>query len=68
VGDIDLLNRELHVSRTYTSGIGATATKSNEARTVDLTPQAAALFESWLAKSGDKGSCSSTRTAASYDR
>lgn len=53
--DLDLLNRELHVSRTYTSGIGATATKSNEARTVDLTRQAVALFESWLAESGDKG-------------
>ena len=45
-GDLDLLNRELHVRQTYTSGIGLGTPKSGEPRTIDLTPQAAALFES----------------------
>ena len=54
-GDVDLLNRELHVRRTYTSGIGIGTPKSGEERTVDLTPQAAAIFEDWLAESGDEG-------------
>jgi integrase len=53
--DVDLLNRELHVSRAYVSGLGVGSTKSGEGRTVDLTPQAAALFEAWLVESGDEG-------------
>jgi integrase len=53
--DVDLLNRELHVSRAYVSGIGVGSTKSGEGRTVDLTPQAATLFEAWLVESGDDG-------------
>jgi integrase len=53
--DVDLLNREIHVARTHTVGIGITTPKSNEPRTVDLTPQAAALFEDWLTISGDEG-------------
>jgi integrase len=53
--DVDLLNREVHVRKTYTDGVGVTAPKSNETRTVDLTPQAAALFEQWFAQSGDDG-------------
>ncbi len=53
--DVDLLNRELHVARTFTVGVGITAPKSNEPRTVDLTPQAAALFEAWLVESGGEG-------------
>jgi len=53
--DVDLLNRELHVGKAYTPGIGVTPPKSGEARTIDLTPQAAALFESWLAESGSDG-------------
>ncbi len=53
--DVDLLQRELHVRQTYTSGIGLGTPKSGEPRTVDLTPQAAALFESWFAESGGKG-------------
>jgi integrase len=53
--DVDLLNRELHVRQTYTSGLGIGPTKSGEPRTVDLTPQAAELFEAWLTESGDEG-------------
>ena len=53
--DVDLLNRELHVARTFVDGIGEQTTKSNEPRTVDLTPQAAALLERWYAESGDDG-------------
>jgi integrase len=53
--DVDLLNHELHVARTFTVGVGITAPKSNEPRTVDLTPQAAALLEDWLVESGGEG-------------
>jgi integrase len=53
--DVDLLNRELHVRQAYTPGIGIGSPKSGEARTVDLTPQAAELFETWLVESGDDG-------------
>lgn len=45
--DVDLLNRELHVRKTYTERVGVTEPKSGEARTVDLTPQSAALLEEW---------------------
>jgi integrase len=51
--DIDLLNRELHVSRTHVDGIGEQTPKSNETRTVDLTPQAATVLEQWYALNGD---------------
>lgn len=50
--DVDLLNRELHVSRSFTHGIGETTTKSNEPRTLDLTPPVAQLLEGWYTKSG----------------
>jgi integrase len=54
--DLDLLGRELHVARTYTAGIGVVPLpKSNEVRTVDLTPQAAALFEAWLVEDRGEG-------------
>ena len=53
--DVDLLNREIHIARTYTAGVGITPPKSGETRTVDLTPQAAALFEAWLVESGGEG-------------
>jgi integrase len=53
--DVDLLNRELHIRQTYVSGLGLSSPKSGEERTVDLTPQAAALFEAWLVESGDDG-------------
>jgi integrase len=51
--DIDLLNRELHVARTYVEGIGEQTPKSNEPRTVDLTPPATAVLEQWYAESGN---------------
>ena len=50
--DADLLNRELDVARTFVDGIGEQTTKSNEPRTIDLTPQAAAVLEAWWAESG----------------
>ncbi|MFL5914115.1 MAG: tyrosine-type recombinase/integrase [Gaiellaceae bacterium] len=54
--DVDLLNREVHVSRTFVDGLGEQATKSNEPRTVDLTPPAAAVLEAWYRESGsDEG-------------
>jgi integrase len=54
-GDVDLLQRELHIRQAYTSGIGVEAPKSNEPRTIDLTPQAATVFEDWLVESGGEG-------------
>ena len=54
-GDVDLLNRELHVARSYVPGIGEQATKSNEPRTIDLTPPAASVLEEWFKLSGDEG-------------
>jgi len=53
--DVDLLSRELHVGKAYTAGLGTSSPKSGEARTVDLTPQAAAVFEAWLVEAGDEG-------------
>jgi integrase len=49
--DIDLLVGEVHVGKTYAGGIGVTPPKSNEARTVDLSPQARVLFEEWFKRS-----------------
>jgi integrase len=53
--DVDLLNREVHVRQAYTHGLGVSSTKSNEPRTIDLTPQAAALLEAWFVESGGAG-------------
>jgi integrase len=53
--DVDLLNRELRVGRTFVEGIGETTPKSGEARTIDLTPPAAAVLEAWFAESGGEG-------------
>jgi integrase len=53
--DVDLLNRELHVRRTYVDGIGEQTPKSGEARTIDLTPPAARVLEDWFKASGDDG-------------
>lgn len=52
---VDLLNRELHVRRTFTEGVGETTPKSGEARTVDLTPQAAAVLEAWYPQTSGAG-------------
>jgi integrase len=53
--DVDLLNRELHVRRTYVEGIGEQSPKSGEARTIDLTPPATKVLEDWLTLAGDDG-------------
>lgn len=53
--DVRLLNGEIIVARTYVPSVGETPTKSGEARTVDLTPQARRLLEEWLSLSGDTG-------------
>ena len=54
--DVDLLNRELRVQRQYVTGLGEKpSTKSGEARTVDLSPQAAAILEDWFTVSGGDG-------------
>jgi integrase len=53
--DLNLLERELHVRRTYSDGYGIGTPKSGDARVVDLTPQAAAFFEAWLVESTGEG-------------
>jgi integrase len=53
--DVDLLDREVHVLRSFTDGIGETTPKSNEARTIDLTPPAAKLLEAWCANNDSGG-------------
>jgi integrase len=54
--DVTLQDRELHVSRTIVDRIGIQTPKSGDQRTVDLTPQAAAVLEAWSAVSGgEKG-------------
>lgn len=55
MGDVDLLNRELHVRQTYTEGIGVTVPKSGEARTIDLTPQAAQVLMDWFPITSGEG-------------
>jgi integrase len=45
--DVNLLDEEIVVSRTYAPGFGESSTKSGEPRTVDLTPQAKQLLEEW---------------------
>jgi integrase len=53
--DVDLLSREIHVTRTYVRGIGETSTKSGEPRTVDLTPPGAKVLEGWYGESTGHG-------------
>lgn len=53
--DVDLLNSEIHVARTYSQGYGETPPKSGESRVIDLTPPALALLERWYKLSGDDG-------------
>jgi integrase len=50
--DVDLLNREVRIARSFTEGFGETSPKSGEARTIDLTPPAAHVLEQWYAESG----------------
>ena len=53
--DVALLTNEVRVSRTYVAQAGETSTKSGKARTIDLSPQATALFDKWFTASGDDG-------------
>ena len=53
--DVNLLEEEVLVSRTYDPGVGEKATKSGEPRTVDLTPQATQLLEDWYPKTSGDG-------------
>jgi integrase len=53
--DVSFLTNEVRVSRTYVPGAGETSTKSGKARTIDLSPQAAALLEEWFTASGGDG-------------
>src|SRR5262249_42192106 len=54
--DVDFLRKEVHVSRTWSAEGGAeTATKSGEPRTIDLTPQALDVLESWYKERGGGG-------------
>jgi integrase len=50
--DVSMSTSEIRVARTYDAGVGETPTKSGKARTVDLSPQAAALFRDWYSLGG----------------
>ena len=63
--DVDLLNREVHISRTFVAGLGEQpTTKSGEPRTIDLTPQGASCSSGGTRRAVETGSCSSGRTVA----
>jgi integrase len=51
--DVHLLEGEIKITRAYTERIGVGTPKSGKGRTVDLTPQARAVFEEWFALSGE---------------
>jgi integrase len=53
--DVNLLEGEILVSRTYAPGIGEKPTKSGEPRTIDLTPQAKQLLDGWYSQTGGDG-------------
>jgi integrase len=53
--DVELLDAEIRVSRTYTPGVGETPTKDGEPRVIDLTPQARSLLEQWFTEAGTGG-------------
>jgi integrase len=50
--DVHMLEGEIEVRRAYTPGIGVGVPKSRKGRTVDLTPEAQALFAEWYQLSG----------------
>jgi integrase len=54
-GDVNLLDGDVVVSRTYVPGIGEKRTKGGEPRTLDLTPQAKRLLEEWHAQTDGEG-------------
>ena len=49
------MTNEVRVSRTYAAAAGETTTKRRQARTIDLSPQAAALFDEWFTRSRGDG-------------
>jgi integrase len=52
-GDVELLERELTIQRSYVQGLGLQArTKGGKTRTVDLASEAVSVLEKWFAKSG----------------
>jgi len=53
--DVNLIDAEILVSRTYVSGTGEKSTKSGEPRTIDLTPQAKRLLEEWYPNTSGDG-------------
>jgi len=53
--DVNLLDGEIVVSRTYSPGVGEKGTKSGEPRTVDLTPQAGRLLQEWYRQTSGEG-------------
>ena len=53
--DVNLLDEEIVVSRTYAPGLGEKSTKSGEPRTIDLTPQAKRLLEDWYPQTSGDG-------------
>ena len=53
--DVNLLDGEIIVSKTYSPGIGERETKSGEPRTVDLVPQAKRLLEDWYPNTSGHG-------------
>jgi len=53
--EVNLLDAEILVSRTYVAGSGEKSTKSGEPRTIDLTPQAKRLLEEWYPQTSGEG-------------
>ena len=53
--DVNLLDEEIIVARTYAPGLGEKSTKSGEPRTIDLTPQATQLLWAWYPQTDGEG-------------
>lgn len=53
--EVNLLDGEIVVSRTYAPGFGESSTKSGQPRTMDLTPQAKRLLEEWYPRTSGEG-------------
>jgi integrase len=53
--DVNLLDGEIVVSRTYAPGLGEKPTKSGEPRTVDLIPRAKRILEEWYRMTSGNG-------------
>ena len=64
--DVDLLNREVHISRTFVAGLGEQpTTKSGEPRTIRPDPaRCRAARTGGTRRAAETGSCSSGRTVA----